>query len=60
MVVGHTSFDAVKSFFNGKVIAVDSSIKFGSMGEVLLVEDGELLRGTLLGERLPLEETRKR
>jgi hypothetical protein len=56
MVVGHTSFDAVKSFFNGKVIAVDSSIKFGSMGEVLLVEDGELIRGGLLGERLPLEE----
>lgn len=60
MVVGHTSFDAIKSFFNGKVLAVDSSIKFGSMGEVLLVEDGELMRGTLLGERLPLEDGRKR
>lgn len=60
MIVGHTSFDAVKSFFNGKVLAVDSSIKFGSMGEVLLVEDGQLLRGGLLGERLPLEHSEKK
>lgn len=60
MIVGHTSFDAVKSFFRSKVIAVDSSIKFGSMGEILLVEDGDLTRGTLLGERLPLEDGKKR
>ncbi|MFK8162478.1 MAG: metallophosphoesterase [Lewinella sp.] len=60
MIVGHTSFDAVKSFFNGKVIAVDSSIKFGSMGEVLLIENGEMLRGSLLGERLPLKDGKKR
>lgn len=60
MIVGHTSFDAVKSFFNGKVLAVDSSIKFGSMGEVLLIENGELMRGGLLGERLPLEHSEKK
>jgi hypothetical protein len=60
MIVGHTSFKAVKSFFNGKVIAVDSSIKFGSMGEVLLIENGELMRGTLLGEQLPLEDGGKK
>ncbi|WP_052333979.1 metallophosphoesterase [Neolewinella persica] len=60
MVVGHTSFDAVKSFFNGKVIAVDSSIKFGSMGEILLIEGGEMTRGSLLGERLALEHNQER
>lgn len=56
MVVGHTSFEAIRSFFDGKVIAVDSSMKFGSMGEVLLVEDGHFVRGNLLGERVDLFE----
>ncbi len=59
MIVGHTSFDAVKSFFNGKVLAVDSSIKFGSMGEILLVNDGRFKRGTLLGEKIELTETKR-
>ncbi|MEM9525329.1 MAG: metallophosphoesterase [Bacteroidota bacterium] len=56
LVVGHTSFDAIKSYFNGKVLAVDSSIKFGSTGEILLIEDGEYLRGDVYGKRLPLFE----
>lgn len=50
MIVGHTSFDAIRSYFNGKVLGVDSSIKFGSTGEILLVEHGELKRTTLFGE----------
>lgn len=54
LIVGHTSFDAIKSYFNGKVLAVDSSIKFGSTGELLLIEDGAYLRGDLYGKRLPL------
>jgi diadenosine tetraphosphatase ApaH/serine/threonine PP2A family protein phosphatase len=54
MVVGHTSFQAIRTFFNGKVLAVDSSMKFGSMGEVLLIEDGKFIRGGLLGERIDL------
>ncbi|MBC6994723.1 metallophosphoesterase [Neolewinella lacunae] len=59
LVVGHTSFDAVKSYFGGKVLAVDSSIKFGSIGEVLLIEDGKFWRGDLHGGRLPLLEAVK-
>lgn len=59
MVVGHTSFKAIRTFFEGKVIAVDSSMKFGSMGEVLLVEDGHFVRGSLLGARLELFEEGK-
>ena len=54
MIVGHTSFTAIQPFFDGKLIAVDSSIKFGSMGEILLIEDGDFIRGGLLGERTPL------
>lgn len=56
MIVGHTSFNAIKSYFNGKVLAVDSSIKFGSTGEILLIEDGELKRTTLFGETHELME----
>lgn len=56
MIVGHTSFDAIRHFFNGKVLAVDSSMKFGSRGEVLLIEGGNFVRGGLLGERIDLFE----
>jgi diadenosine tetraphosphatase ApaH/serine/threonine PP2A family protein phosphatase len=54
IIVGHTSFKAIRTFFSGKVLAVDSSMKFGAMGEVLLIEDGEFIRGGLLGERVGL------
>lgn len=61
MVVGHTSFNAIKSYFNGKVLAVDSSIKFGSTGEILLIEHGTMSRAMLFGDREPLEaSTEKR
>ena len=55
IIVGHTSFDAIKRYFGDRIIAVDSSIKFGSMGEVLLITNGIYKRGTLTGEVLELE-----
>lgn len=60
MIVGHTSFDAIKSYFGGKVLAVDSSIKFGSTGEVLLIQNGKMTRGTLFGEVHELIEAEDR
>ena len=54
IVVGHTSFKAIQSFYDDRVIAVDSSIKMGGMGEVLVFQDGTFYRGTLDGQRLPL------
>ena len=54
-IVGHTSFTAIKSYFKGGVIAVDSSIKFGSVGELLLIEGDELRRGLIDGTTAPLE-----
>ena len=51
LIVGHTSFNAIQSYFNGRVLAVDSSIKFGSAGEILLIENGVMNRTTLFGER---------
>ena len=54
LVVGHTSFNAITQYFGDRVYAVDSSIKFGSVGEVLLIEDGVFQRGTLQGEVLSI------
>lgn len=56
IVVGHTSMNAVGLYFGGAVISVDSSIKNGESGELLIVEDGRLSRGTMDGARLPLTE----
>jgi len=39
------------------VIAIDSSIKNGKYGEVLLIDGNNKWRGTLSGEMIPLENT---
>ncbi len=54
IVVGHTSMPHVSSFHDGRVIAIDSSIKNGENGELLFIEDGTLSRGLLDGSRVPL------
>lgn len=54
IVVGHTSMDGVFSHFDGKVISVDSNIKHGKDGEVLMWQTGILQRGTMSGEQLPM------
>ncbi|WP_154640137.1 metallophosphoesterase [Lewinella sp. W8] len=51
IIVGHTSFEAIRSYFDGRVIAIDSSIKFGNMGEVLLIQDNKFYGGGLLGDK---------
>jgi len=56
IVVGHTSKDEIGSYHHGRVIAIDSSIKRGKSGELLLIEQGTLSRGTLAGQRRPLRE----
>jgi len=52
VVVGHTSQKRVKQLYNHKIYAVDSSIKNGTYGEVLIIENGIYSRGTMNGERL--------
>lgn len=64
VIVGHTSMDAIYSHQGGQVISLDSNIKKGASGELLLwqlpgMPDGEFMRGTLSGERLPLETYHK-
>lgn len=54
IIVGHTSHEAIVSLFGNKIIGVDSSIKFGKRGEILIVDRGEFYRGTVQGERIKL------
>lgn len=54
IVVGHTSMEGVFSHYQGQVYSVDSSIKRGKSGELLLWQDGTFYRGTLAGEQLPV------
>lgn len=54
IVVGHTSQKKVKSLFDDKIFAVDSSIKNGEYGEILLIENGNFWRGAPNGDRKKL------
>ena len=54
VVVGHTSQKQIETRYEGKVIAIDTSIKRGKYGEVLFIENDVLYRGTLNGEKHPL------
>lgn len=58
IVVGHTSQERVLGLFNNKVLAVDSSIKRGKSGELLIIEQQQgttkLTRGLYDGSRVPL------
>lgn len=54
IVVGHTSMQSVKSYFNNKVLAVDTSIKKGMQGELLFIQDNNLTRATYQGEKIAI------
>ena len=54
IVVGHTSQNKVIGMYNNKLYAVDSSIKEGRNGEILLVENGIAYRGKFNGQRQKL------
>jgi len=56
IVVGHTSMPHVSRFHDGRVIAIDSSIKNGESGELLFIEGDRLSRGLLDGSRVPLAD----
>lgn len=55
IVVGHTSMPRIVSVHDGRIILIDSSIKFGKTGEVLVYENGLLHRGTLSGRITELD-----
>lgn len=49
VIVGHTSLHSVPQLFGGRLYGVDSNIKEGENGEVLIIEDGVFYRGNLDG-----------
>jgi len=55
IIVGHTSFKQIESLFDKKILAVDSSIKNGISGELLLIKDDNYYRCTLEGERIIID-----
>jgi hypothetical protein len=54
IIVGHTSQKQIETRYQGRVIAIDSSIKRGKYGEILFIEKGKKWRGSLSGKVLPL------
>ncbi|OCQ18420.1 hypothetical protein A7985_23470 [Pseudoalteromonas luteoviolacea] len=53
-IVGHTSHSEVVSRHFGKVIGIDSSIKLGHKGELLLIDKGVFWRADTQGQRVKL------
>jgi len=54
LIVGHTSHLAITPLFDNRIIGVDSSIKFGKSGEILIREGDDFFRGTFSGEKIKL------
>ncbi|WP_281284875.1 metallophosphoesterase [Litorilituus lipolyticus] len=53
-IVGHTSQEQIETRYKDKVIAIDSSIKYGNNGEILLIEGDKFYRGLLNGQKIQL------
>ena len=54
IIVGHTSAAEIYPRFQQRVIGIDTSIKKGQRGELLLWQNGQLWRATYDGRQLPL------
>lgn len=50
VIVGHCSYDSVAVRFNQKIFGVDTSIKNGQSGELLMLKPDGFYKGTLTGE----------
>ena len=54
IVVGHTTQAEIVSLYGGRVIGIDAGLKDGVRGELLLWENGRLLRGLPDGRQIAL------
>jgi len=54
VVVGHTSMPKIITLHDNRIILIDSSIKFGKNGEVLIYENDTLYRGMDDGKKVVL------
>ena len=55
IVVGHTSNEKIIQLYNNKIIGVDSSIKKGKYGELVLIKNKQFFRAKLNGELIELK-----
>ena len=55
IVVGHTSNEKIVQLYNNKIIGVDSSIKKGEYGELVLIKNKQFFRAKLNGELIELK-----
>lgn len=55
IVVGHTSFDTISTFFQGKVLGIDCSIKLGEKAAGLLIDQQGYFNCNQQGDRQKLE-----
>lgn len=55
LIIGHTSMPNIMALKSGKIIIVDSGIKDGIYGEILIYKKNDLFRGTSNGMILKLE-----
>jgi hypothetical protein len=49
IIVGHTSLPNITSIYDKKIIGIDSNIKMGDYGELLIYKNDEFYRGTTNG-----------
>lgn len=56
IIIGHTTQDQIVEMNSGKIYAVDSGIKNGEYGELLIIEDGKFKRYGPEGELKTFEE----
>ena len=54
IVVGHSTQEKVLQLFNNKIFCVDSGLKYGKYGEILIIENKRFYRATLNGELIEL------
>lgn len=54
IIIGHIPHRKIESLFDNKILAIDSSIQTGIIGEMLFIENSEFFRGTRDGEKIKL------
>ncbi len=54
IIVGHTSMETIETRHDKRIIAIDSSIKRGEKGEILLWQNNQFSRGKMNGDTVEL------
>ena len=50
IIIGHTTQEEIVALFNNKIFGVDSGIKYGMDGEILIIKNKKFYRGNLNGK----------